>query len=741
MPQVDSTQSFDVRRVLGALRRRKALIAGIIILITGIAFLRINAIVPLYVAEADVVVEGASNNVAPIEAVAQGITPDYFTNETEAEVISSRGMAEKVVARLDLDKSAVFNPLMQPAQPSLLDTVKSRVKTWLGLPDDTPKPGEIVDPWEGMSDSDRQAAQKEYYIDAYLGGLTAIPSQRARLITIQFVSTDPDIAAKAANMAADVYIGDQVASKGDATARASEWLNQRVVELRKRVIESEQKLEEFKRASGIVEIRGINTLQEQHGRLSGDLIEARTRRAEAQARYDQMRRLVSAEGGAESAAAVLDSPLVQRLREQEVVLSRKIAELKSQLRDSHPKLILAKEEFADLQKRLKSEVDKIVINLRNELQVARVREANLRRELTAIERQLDTQNDASVTLRALTSEVQANKQLYETVLARFKETRVVDEDIQEADAKIITRATVPFAPFYPRKNAMLMAALLISTVIAIAIALLLEFLDNGFSSVTQLEDVTGLPTITAIPRLGRADRRLLPHQVALRKPNSPYGEAIRSLRTGLMLSGNDGDPKVVMVTSSVSSEGKTSTALSLAILAAKSGQRAVILDCDIRHPSLHGALDVDNDLGLSNYLSGHAELDDVLEIDENSGLNYIVAGMRAPHPADLLSSTKMRALLTSLSHSYDLVVLDTPPILAVSDSLVLARHVDKTVFLVRWEKTPRDTAIAGVKQVIEAGTDLAGLVLTQVDRKKQARYGHSDSSYYYHDRHSKYYTD
>ena len=198
----------------------------------------------------------------------------------------------------------------------------------------------------------------------------------------------------------------------------------------------------------------------------------------------------------------------------------------------------------------------------------------------------------------------------------------------------------------------------------------------------------------------------------------------------------------MLVTSSVSSEGKTSTALSIAALSARTGQRAIIVDCDMRHPSVHTALKVPNEAGLSNYLTGQSGLDEVIDIDLVSGVHYITAGGRTPHPMDLLNSQQMKALIALLSQQYDIVVFDTPPLLAVSDTLVLARQVEKSIFVVRWEKTRRDTVSMGLRQIIDVGADLAGLVMTQVDRKKQARYGQSDSGYqYYYDNHMKYYTE
>lgn len=736
---------LDLRRILGAVRRRKVLIAGLMIVATGLATLYANRLQPLYSAQTVIVMEGSRSNVINIESVAQGLPTDWRTNETEAAVIGSQAIAARVVDRLNLYENPLYNPAMMTIKPSLLKLAVNKVKRLVGF--DVPALVEATpaDPWEGMPPAERRAAMREYLADAFRSGLTVIPSDTSRLITITYVSIDPEMAAIAANATAEAYILDQIENKGDVTARASRWLDERVHELRDRVVESETKLEQFRAKSGLVDIGEGSTLKTHLGKLQAELSEARTRRAEAQARYDQVQSLLKANqdgSGVESAAAVLDSPLIQRLREQETTIVRQMSALETQLREGHPKMVLARNELQDLRKKIEIEVGKIVRNLQNELEIANVRQRNLRREASQLEDQIEQQGQALANMRALQAEVEANKQLFQTVLARFKETNVVDEGLQTADARIISPAKPPGGPFYPQKRLIVVAALFVSALFGIAIAIALELMDTGFRSLTHLENVTGVPGLGIIPALGKGEAGMLPHEAAVRHPSSPYGESVRSVRTGLLLSKVDAPPRTIMFTSAVSSEGKTSTSLSIASLSARTGQRVIIVDCDLRHPSVHVALNVPNTVGLSNYLSGQCSLDEIIDIDLVSGVHYITAGGRSPHPTDLLSSQQMKALLALLAQQYELVVLDTPPLLAVSDTLVLARQVDKTAFVVRWEKTRRETVTTALRQLIDAGADLAGTVMAQVDLKKQARYGQSDSGYqYYYDRHMKYYTE
>ena len=594
----------------------------------------------------------------------------------------------------------------------------------------------------GIAPEEKRRELVQATIDKYLRALTVTASDRSRVLALQFVSPDARVAALGANTTAELYILDQLAAKGETTSRASDWLKQHVEELHERVIEFEQKLEDYRRQSGIIDTGGASVYQSQLGRLDEELVLARTKLAESEARAQQVQGLVKS-GNLDTAAAVLDSKIIQSLTDQEAQVSRKLAELKTQLKDTHPQVKLTEHELADIKGKISSEVEKIAANLNNELAIARVRAANLAGQVADMQRKVGQQNESEVTLRSLESEVKANKTIYETLNARLKETNIQqDASMQQPDARIISRATVPGTPFYPRRDLMILAALVVSAALGMALALVVEYLNSGFRSLSQVESLTGMPTLALVPKLKDvAGENARAHQIAVERPNSSYGEAIRTIRTGLLLSHLDHPPRTVMVCSSVPGEGKSSVALSLACAAARSTQKAIIIDCDLRHSSLHNYLGCPNKIGITDYLAGQASLEDVVEIDPHSGVHFITAGSRAPNPVDLLGSQEMRKLLTRLSSLYDLVVIDSPPLLPVSDAMVLARAVDKTIFLIRWEKTKRETALSGLKLLIEAGANIAGIALTQVDVRKHATYDYSDSGYYYSSSYKNYYIE
>jgi capsular exopolysaccharide synthesis family protein len=505
-----------------------------------------------------------------------------------------------------------------------------------------------------------------------------------------------------------------------------------------KLLESRNRLQEFRRSSGLSGTPGPSLPAQQLAQLNTQLVDARARMAEARARFEQVQQLLENPGRIETAAAVLDSDLIEQLRVQEIRLNRKVAELETQYRDSHPKMANARAELRDLQDRIQAEVSKIAENLRNEYDVAQVRVRNLEAEVAELQAEIEDLNDAEVKLQALQSEVDANKELYQTLLQRLKETDVQEDSVQEPDARIINMAQPPGGPFYPNKKIFVAMAFIVSAGLAVSLAFLVEYLDAGYRSLSQMETQTGFPTFGMIPAV-KLRRHQRPHGTLALRQGSVFAESIRTLRTGLALTPGGNPPRLIMMTSSVPEEGKTSTTLSLAAQTVQTGRRCLVIDCDLRAANLATYLGYPDRLGLSDFLAGNARLEEILETDPESGVHFIAAGSRVAHPDELLGSSRMENLIQALVREYEMVILDTPPVLAVSDALLLARRAEATIYLVRWGKTRRELVQRGLKQLVGAGAPMIGLALTYVDLRKQAAYEYADSAPYYGKAYRKYY--
>lgn len=349
---------------------------------------------------------------------------------------------------------------------------------------------------------------------------------------------------------------------------------------------------------------------------------------------------------------------------------------------------------------------------------------------------------AAARLRTLEREAQASRALYETVLVRYKETSE-QQGLQQPDARLISRAEVPLRPSFPQTGLFLLMALAAGTGLALLLAFAAEKMDSGYRSSDQIEAQLGLPTIAMIPALRSLGiRGMAPEQYVTAKPTSSLAEAVRMLRTSLLLANVDQPPKVLLLTSALPGEGKTTVALALARLASFSGEKVVVVDADLRRPRVHTALGVDNKQGLVELLAGRAPIEQVLQASDVEGksVHYITAGQATPHATELVRSQQMRRFIRSLAANYSLVIIDSPPVLPVADARVLATLADKTICIVQWSVTPREVVRQAVHQLRLGGVSMAGIVLNGVDVRRHAEYSYGDSGYYY-GRYRKYYAD
>jgi succinoglycan biosynthesis transport protein ExoP len=717
----------DVREVLRTINRRKWLILLVVAAVVGIAAGVLSQLTPRYTATTLVMLDTRKTKVTDVEAVVSGLTTDVPALQSEVELLRSRTMMGRVVDKLNLVQDPEFNGRLRG---SLMRDLRAR----LGVDALFPRPAA---PSVSAAELERSSV-----VDALLGRTTVVPRGRSFVIAISAESADRVKAARIANTLADFYIVDQLETKFEATRRASAWLEDKLGDLRSQVQTAERAVAQYRERNRLTETRDSNVVVQQLGELNSQLTLARAQSAEKAARLRQLEEMIASRTATDSVAEVLQNPLIQRLREQEAELARREADLSARYGANHPRMVNIKAEAADLQGKIAGEIRKITAALGNEVRVARVREQSLQSQLNTLERQAGDLGRAGVELRQLEREAQSSRTLYENFLNRFKETSQ-QQDIQQPDARVISQAVVPSSASYPRSTLILAMAFVAGIVLAAALVVMLERMDAGFRSVAQIEDKTGHATLGAVPFIGGALRgaKSSPHNYIVSKPASSFGEALRSVHTALLLNTVDTPAKVMMVTSSVPGEGKSTFCLSLARLLAMGGQRrrVVLVDLDLRRPMLEKSLGIKAKAYVDEYILGTRPLEDVIGIDEKTNLHYVCARPKTSTPVELLESDKMRQFIEALSRSYDVVMLDTPPVLAVADARVVSTIADYVVFLVRWEKTPREVVLHALKLISEGGKRI-GVALNQVNVRKQGYYGYGDYGYYY-GRYKKYYTD
>jgi len=720
--------SFDLNIAIATFRRRLRLFAAVALAIFVAVLLYTLQETPRYTATAQVMLDVRKEQVADMSAVLSGLPADSSVVDTEVEVLKSRSLAARVVKQLKLTEDPYFNPNAPGAKG---------VKSWLPWVKTVVAPTVAVDSVEAQR-------QQERVVDSLLGGLKVRRSGLTYLIGVDYTHTNPADAARIANAFADLYLTEQLEAKFDATAKANEWLDTRVAELRDQLQVAEAAVQQYKIANNLMSAEGATLTEQEISGLNQQLAAARAQQAESDARLAIARNQLARGSTGEDVGESLNSPVVQQLRKQRAEQSAKVADMSGRYGDRHPDLLKAKRELADIDSQIQAEIRRIISNLEAQAQVARQRTGSMVGSVSASKGALAGNNRASIRLNELERKAESVRTLYESLLARFKQTSS-SQGIEQADARVVSRAKIPTSPSYPKPSLNLALGLVLALGAGAAAVVLAEILMAGIFTEDEVERRIGLPYLGSIPLLSSAiedaklARDMSPPDYLLAKPLSTFAESFRKLRAAILYSKIGESVKVIAVTSSLPGEGKTTTTFGLARTLATSGANVVIVDCDLRQGAINRFLPEVPAMGLLEVLNGVCSLDQAL-ITDQSGAKVLALTKSAYTPRDVLGSPAMLRLLAELRNRFDVVLLDTAPLLAIADTRILAPHADAVVMLARWKKTPVKAITAAIGLLQGRGVFVAGLALTQVDLKAQTRYGYGDANYYYKS-YRKYYAD
>ncbi len=664
-----------------------------------------------YAGETIIMLDPRKTKVSDVESVVSGLLPDPFALHSEMDVIQSPAVINRVIDDLDLMTNADFNTRLKGA--GLWDRMF----------------GPKVDP-----ESDREKEiEHEEVSGRIMRNLEVSNDGRSYSITIRYKDRDPEMAAKIANAIADQYLVDQLEVKLDTTQRVNNWLSKRMEGLRKEVNNAERAVEEYKIKNKLIGVGDETITQQQLSAVTPQLLSARAELSQAEARLNSVRGL--SRESLESSSVVLTSGLIQKLKEQEAEVRRKEADMATRYGDRHPAMVNIKNERRSIHDKIREETDKIVAGLQNDYDVARRKVASFQQELTNLESKTGQGNQAMVTLRQLQREAETSRNLYEEFMNRFKQVSE-QQDLQVADARIVSKAVVPLKPYFPNVPMFIVGGIVGGFLIGFVLAFMLEYLDRGFRTLALVErsfHVSGLGMVPAIA----TSKAKSPVEYVMQKPLSSYAEAFRSIRTALHFSNVDNPPKVIAVTSSLPSEGKTVFVSSLARVLAMAGNKVLLIDCDLRRSAVQHSLGLDkNKPTIADVLAHNVALKDAIQKDA-SGAHVIIAAGDTPNPQDLLGSKQMESLIAEMRQRYDIIILDTPPVLAVADMPVVAKYADTSLYLVKWATTPREVVAEGLKQALACNVKLSGVVLTQVNVDDMKKYGYST----YYGRYNSYYVN
>jgi len=702
-------ESFEFVEYWRSILRRKWSILGLAIVIAVLAAVITSTFKPVYRATTTILLETGKNKVVSVEELYAGMSANREFFQTQAEIIKSRDIASRVVAKLNLAKNPEFDPRQR--EPSLM----LRWARTFGLGAESPQISEdrieslIVD-----------QVQKQVSVELV---------RSSQLLRVSFDGNDRVLAATITNAFADAFIESDLESRFALTQKAADWLNSRISGLRQKLTDSEKNLQEYREREKIIDAKGL-AMSGASGQLSDltkNLGDARQRRAEAENALNQVKALrTSGAANFESIPAVIRNPLFIEAKKSEGDAEKKVAELSQRYGKEHPRLVQADGELKSARENTRRQMETIVAGLSKEFEVARANEAAVERSLAEARGQIQDLNRKEYQLGILEREVASNRQLYDMFIGRSKEASATN-DLQNPVGRVVDRAIAPDSPIRPNKPQIAAVAFALGLLFAIVCALLLDRLDNTVKNSDDVESKLRVAVLTTVPLIsGRKDAVKLAYLADIK---SVFSESIRTARTGVLLSGIDAEHKVLVVTSSVPNEGKTTFAMSLAFAHAQT-KRVLLIDADMRRPTIAKTMGIDKDsAGLSDFISGSAQVSQVIHSIEGTSAKLLPAGHTPPNPLELLLSPKFSQSVKKLQELFDIIILDTPPVQLVSDAMIVARHATGVIYVVKADDTPIPLARLGLKKIRLTGTPIIGVALNQLDFKKADRYYGEYSGY------------
>jgi capsular exopolysaccharide synthesis family protein len=617
---------------------------------------------------------------------------DFYN--TQEDIIRSRSVAEAVIGKLDPDKvgQLLAPPVWQRWWPER---------------------------WRQSPGSDDQKDQTEARLEAWRRALTVEGLKDSEIVTVGFEAVDPELAAEIANRVAGAYIEIERNARSSLSREANQWLAAQLDELRQKLAQSEVVLHQFQVREGLLDSESLQTTnREKLSAVARDLIEAQSKRALAEVRYQQAREIKTSGGGYESLLGVRENAAVLALKIDEAKLARTVQKLSVRHGENSPSLIAAKADLAENTRRLKAEIAIAVEAIRKEYEAVLSHEQQLSKLSETLKSSLQQLTTKEYELAKLEREAAINRELFDMFLSRMKEIGVTSES-NATNIRIVDRAAPPREPYSPNAIRVFALAGLLSGSLGIALAFLREHLDRGFNTPRDIEERLKIPALGLLPRV---DTRSPPERHVILEPGSRFTDAIGDIRARLQCSAAQHPPNVVLITSSVPGEGKTTLASNLALSFSRSC-RTLLVDGDWRNTTRGSIAQPSSDKGFSNFAAGQSLLTEcTVRDEERENLYVMTTGDLKVNALEFLSSELISTALDKLREAFDSIIIDGPPALAVSDAILLGRRVDGVILVVKAGDTAHPMAQEAVQKLRATDIKLLGAVLSQVDIKKMVRY-------------------
>ena len=747
-----SDDGFDLKDLLRVLLKHKwALVSAALI---GLAVASVDGLTrtPMYRTAATLQIDSSTARIVQFN---RDVDPyqdmDGLTLQTQIELLRSRALAERVIDELGLDPTrgrftgapeprlgasaadAPSVPALAGAAPASAPASKtaraeSGALPGLGMLSDLKE--RVLAGYRQMGKPavvDRAFLSREAVVAGFMGSVSVSQVPSSRLVRISVSGPNPTHIARVANGMAKTFIAMSQERKSDTSGYAKGFLEDQIKATKAKLEESERALNAYARANSILMLDDkTNVVNQTFSDHSAALAKAEQERQRAEAVYNEVKL------HPESAPQVLESKTVAAYKEQRAKLESEYLVNLTTFKPEFPKMVQLKAQIAELDARIKAEVGIVLVAVKAQYEAAKSQEDKVRARVGESRKEVLVSQDRSVQLNLLKRELDTNRQLYDGLLQRLKEVDVSNQ-VTANPISVVDQASIPLFPYEPNVRNIAMVGLMAGLLVGLAWAFIREHMDDSIKHADEVEALFGLPLLGVIPQLSRkaAGKGENAALQTVSDPRGPFAEAYRSMRTALQFSTAEGAPRQMMVTSSVQGEGKSTTALALAINFAQLGKRVLLVDADMRNPSQHRVLGLANDRGLSNYLSGEGTREQLIQTSRIVGLHLLSAGPMPPSPVDLLMGPKLFRLLDKASTmGFDQVVIDAPPILGIADSIVLGNQIPGMIFVVRAGQTRRSSVRDALRRLRVAGLLPLGVALTRAGAGHSTYYG-SDAYYGY----------
>ncbi len=731
-PYMNVTDDFeekeiDFRSYLKILRERRVIIISVMLVVLLITIVATYTTIPVFTSSSQVLVE-RNRGKSALESNYYYYEPEFLS--TQSEIIRSENVALKVVKQLQLATKYKGYFFKESSENFfLVDLVKEKIaglrESIFSLVSGAQKDNKAA--VSRTSINFEPKSDEEIIADMIRRELNVIPVKDTKIVTISYRDKDPAIAKLVTDAVVKAYMTEMLDIKLSTSSYSLKWMTEKAAEERDKLERSERDLQTFMRANDLVTVENRLTVLPQKLSESGSqLSRAETEKKELQ---DLLNQITSAGNDTEKLEKIslfASDAVLKNIRERLYKASQNIQELSKKYGGKHPVMIRAKDELRILKKERKFEIDRVVSTIANSYELAGSKEKNMGDLLQKTKNEMLNLNEKFMQYSIMKRDVDSNRVLYDTLQASIKKQGVTEQS-QSVNIWVIKKANLPVVPSKPNKKRNMLLGLILGLFSGIGLAFFIEYLDNTLKNARQIEERFGLTVLGSIEELREKGKNI--DTYVNDNLLSPLAESYRLIRSALLLSTADQPPKVVLISSMSKSEGKTATGINLARLIAQDKKSVVVIDCDLRRPRMHSLLGIENETGLSSYLAGHVDECPVLKIPGEE-ISLVPSGPIPPDPSELLGSARMPMVIGELLTKFDFVLLDSPPVGAVTDSLTLSQYVDGTILVVKAGAVTNEMFESGLRKMTDINARILGVVVNRVKALDQNAYQYGYSTYY-----------